>query len=42
MARAKWPGFCSRCNEPIHQGSEVVIRHGEWIHPRCAPGGDDE
>lgn len=41
-ARAKFGGFCSRCNGVINQGDEVALRHGNWIHVECHPGADDQ
>lgn len=36
-------GDCPRCPDPIvAQVSQVVRRHGAWIHTGCAPGAGDE
>lgn len=42
--RMKHPGTCERCGDPIIPEAENgVLRKGrDWIHPHCAPGGDDE
>lgn len=42
MVAAKFTGFCWRCDGVFARGDEVVLRHGKWIHPQCAPGGSDE
>jgi len=40
---ADFTGTCPRCDNPITRNvSRVVLRHGDWIHVECAPGGDDE
>lgn len=40
--RAKYPGRCDRCPNPIEVGQRVVFRNGHPIHVGCASGADDE
>lgn len=36
---SRFEGQCFRCDGVISVGSEVVKRHGHWIHAECASGG---
>lgn len=43
---AMYAGTCARCDGPIHQGDEIVVRRHrirtDVIHARCASGQGDE
>lgn len=40
--RAKFPGECRRCPNPIIPGEEVLVRQDDVIHASCASGADDD
>lgn len=43
--KARYPGHCNRCDDPIRKGEEVVLRRVlglmSMIHVRCASGQED-
>lgn len=40
--KARFPGWCPRCDGGFRVGDDITIRKGIAIHAACAPGADDE
>ena len=41
MTRARWPGQCVLCGQPINPGDPIAQRSDGWAHTRCALAGMD-
>lgn len=39
---ARFPGRCGLCQQPIHEGDEIVELDGEYVHEPCADENDDD
>lgn len=43
MTKARYDGWCDRCDKPIYRNIHDVARvGGKWIHARCGSGASDE